>query len=167
MEEKPAGSSGSEDSQENTRKRKAASFNDEMKECSKPKFPHPDTQATHSTQPLNDVNTQIDDDGKPVLATNPLTATNKGQKDPVSLDEVYNELLLKNPDYFKNENVTDEDGVLADTIYIAQLFPNVDFNQIFHMMEAHFDRANRLQLVTHELLGAVKVSKDSSDEGRC
>ena len=58
----------------------------------------------------------------------------------------------------------ESDGLHADPIYndmnyISKMFPDIDKNEIYAYLEAHFDKKNRVQIVTDELLGADEDSQ--------
>lgn len=65
-----------------------------------------------------------------------------------------------------NDPLLKDDLLFRDMRSIAKIFPDKDRNEIYAMLEGHFDKPNRIQLVTDEIISAENNTREDTVKGQ-
>ena len=63
------------------------------------------------------------------------------------------------------EQMLNNDPIYRDMQVVARMFPGRDKNEIYAYLEAHYDRPNRIDIVTDELLRLQEQSQEDKQDG--
>ena len=92
------------------------------------------------------------------LQTQPSSAAQRSVSNLTSTPKV----PIPNDDSISNDPLVRNDPVFRDMRIISKMFPEKDQNEIYALVEAHYYKNDRVQVVIEELLRVEKNGQDSS-----